>query len=418
MSLRLTIIILVILVAGMQPVQAGAVQAEKTTQSAPLPAPNSPSAATFNITWQTYCSTPPAEAVTAFTYATGIWGALISSSVPIEISACWTTTMPCAGIACGDTAAYYRNFTAGNSAPPMVDTFYPSALANALAGTDLDPISYDIEVSFDSSQSWSFETSGSPGLGIDFVSVALHEITHGLGFAGNLYESYNVGFCGTGPLSWYPCPTAYDRFAVDSAGVALLSYLDTNPLTLGTKLKSDAHFGGPNTIARNTSAARLYTPSIWDHGSSFSHLDPGTFGSGSNVLMLPTYQNGVRAPGSVTLAMLQDMGWLLTDGSPNLAASGPSLAEIGEATAYQATLEWAGYSGQPLAYVWTVSDLGVFTHTVSASSDTISLSWPAVGLKSVVVTAKGSGITISATRLVRAQEPLEYIYLPAVAKGQ
>ena len=186
---------------------------------------------------------------------------------------------------------------------------------------------YDIEMWFDASQSWSFVTSLPPGPGIDFVSVALHEIAHGLGFTGWMYESYNVGFCGNGPLSWYPCPTVYDRFAVDSAGVALLSYLDTNPLTLGAKLKSDALFGGPNTIARNTTAARLYTPATWSQGNSLSHLDPGVFGGGANTLMLPTYQNGVRHPGAVTLGMLQDLGWSLSDGSANLTAYWPTAGE-------------------------------------------------------------------------------------------
>ncbi len=372
----------------------------------------SAAAATFDITWETYCSTPPAEAITAFAYATGIWGTLISSPVPIEVSACWSTSMPCAGIACGDTASYARNF----SGAPLVDTYYPLALANALAGSDLDPTSVDIQVSFDSSQSWSFVTSGVPGPGYDFVSVALHEIAHGLGFAGNLYESYNVGFCGTGPLHWYVCPTVYDRFAVDSSGVALLSYLDTNPLTLGARLKSDALFGGPNTIVRNTSAARLNTPSIWDQGNSFSHLDPGTFGSGSNTLMLPSHQKGVRAPGPVTLAILQDMGWLLADGSANLTSSGPAQPSTGKDNVYQTELVWPGYTGQSMTYTWTISDLGVFTHTLSGITDTITLNWATTGLKSMVVTAKGGGITASATRLVKAQEPLEYVYLPLVTK--
>ena len=89
--------------------------------------------ATFNISWQTDCATPPVGAVTALEYAAGIWETLISSTVPIEVSACWTATLPCAGIACGDTTALLRNF---NQAP-LVDTYYPSALANALAGVDL-----------------------------------------------------------------------------------------------------------------------------------------------------------------------------------------------------------------------------------------------------------------------------------------
>lgn len=36
------------------------------------------------------CLTWPAEAVAAFEYAVGIWETLISTTVPIEINACWT----------------------------------------------------------------------------------------------------------------------------------------------------------------------------------------------------------------------------------------------------------------------------------------------------------------------------------------
>ena len=85
-----------------------------------------------------------------------------------------------------------------------------------------NPASVDIDVSFSASENWSFVTSGAPGAGTDFVSVALHEIAHGLGFAGNMYESYNVGFCGDGPYgALYPCPTIYDRFIVDQSGIPL-----------------------------------------------------------------------------------------------------------------------------------------------------------------------------------------------------
>lgn len=227
--------------------------------------------ATINVTW-TGCETPPANAVTALDYAAGIWSALISSTVTIEMSACWTATPICAGVACGDTAAYLRNF----SGAPLVDTYYPIALANALAGEDLDPTKPDMTISFASGADWSFETTTPSPTGIDFVSVALHEMAHSLGFIGNMYESYNVGFCGNGPYGFlYPCPTPYDRFAVDSEGIALFSYLIPDPRELGTRLKSDANFGGPNTIVANGgAAAKLYTPTTWEQGSSLSHLDP------------------------------------------------------------------------------------------------------------------------------------------------
>ena len=92
-----------------------------------------------------------------------------------------------------------------------------------------------------------------------------------------MYESYNIGFCGNGPYYWYLCPTVYDRFVVDSLDVPLLDYLNSSPPTLGTRLKSDASFGGPNTRTQNGAAARLNTPATFEQGVSLSHLDRRLF---------------------------------------------------------------------------------------------------------------------------------------------
>lgn len=73
-------------------------------------------------------------------------------------------------------------YTADFINAPVPGTYYPAALANALAGRDLDPGQSDIRIVFDGQASWSFATDGEPQAGqVDFVSVALHELGHGLG---------------------------------------------------------------------------------------------------------------------------------------------------------------------------------------------------------------------------------------------
>lgn len=369
--------------------------------SAAAPNPRLESSATFNIAWSANCQTPPPEAVTALEYAAGLWGTWLSSAVPIEVSACWTPN-PSGGDALGTgmPSKYISNF----SGAPLVNTAYPIALANALTGSDLDTTRTDMTLQFKSNTTWSFVLTpthlAAAVAGEDFVTVALHELAHGLGFIGNMYEQYNVGFCGNGPVGYlYPCPTPYDWFAVDSAGVALLSYLSSDPYALAARLKGDANFGGPNTVAANAgNAAKLYTPATWSPGSSLSHLDSGTFGGGVNRLMTPSYSGVRRHPGPVTLAMMQDMGWLRADGIPNVVTSGPLIIGAGQVVPLTGDLVWSEYAGQPITYTWTATDQLTTTHAGLTVTDAITFTWATRGNKRITLTATDGVTAAHATR--------------------
>jgi len=230
--------------------------------------------------------------------------------------------------------------------------------------------------------------------------VALHELAHGLGFIGNMYESYNVGFCGDGPIGYlYPCPTPYDWFAVDSTGVPLLDYHATNPVALGTRLEGDASFGGPNTVIANAgAAAKLYTPMNWQPGSSLSHLDQSTFGSGVNRLMTPSYSGVTRQPGAVTLGIMQDMGWLRADGVPNAVTSGPLVVGAGQVATLTGNLVWSGYAGQPFTCTWTATEQVTMTHPGLTAADRVTLTWTTRGEKRITLAATDGAVSAAATR--------------------
>jgi hypothetical protein len=76
----------------------------------------------------------------------------------------------------------------GWGSPPagaQSNTWYTVALANQLAGVDLDPTTTDLSSTLSSDINWYFGTDGNtPADQYDFVTVALHEILHGLGNAG------------------------------------------------------------------------------------------------------------------------------------------------------------------------------------------------------------------------------------------
>ncbi len=362
-------------------------------------APSTPTGgATFNITWGVLpgCEMPPPEAVTAFDYAAGLWGTWISSTVPISVTVCWTSNLGSGdALGTGMPTKYVYNF----SGAPLVNTAYPIALANALSGSDLDATRADMTLQFKSDTTWSFVLTPThltaPVASEDFVTVALHELAHGLGFIGNMYEEYNVGFCGS---YLYPCPTPYDWFAVNSSGVPLLD--SPTPIVLGVLLKSDANFGGPNTvIANGETAAKLYTPATFYFGSSLSHLDLTTYQSGANDLMTPIYDTGaIRHPGPVTLAIFQDMGWLRADGVPNVVTSGPMIVGASQTATFTGNLIWSGYAGQPITYTWTATEQMTVTHSGLTATDNVTFTWATPGEKRITLAVTDDITSAHATR--------------------
>lgn len=264
--------------------------------------PGSPAALWGDITiaW-------PTDASNALVYAAGIWEALLTSTVPITINAGWVSNLGVGVLGHSGSVNFFRNFASA----PVADTWYPVTLANAISGTDQDPGDVDIYMGFSSTFSWYTGTDGNtPGSQYDLVSVVLHEICHGLGFAGSMDVSGGLGSWGGG--TGYPI--AYDRFAEDNAGTSLLDTgtYPNNSVALANALTSgNIFFDGTHANAANGGTrVPLYAPATWNDGSSFSHLDE-SYNSTPNALM--TYSLGFgeseHSPGPVTMGLLQDVGW-------------------------------------------------------------------------------------------------------------
>ena len=101
----------------------------------------------------------------------------------------------------------------------------------------------------------------------------------------------------------------------DGSGNSLINTgVYPNPSTgLGTALTSNSiWFYGSNAMAANGgSPVKIYAPSTWLDGSSYSHLDNTTFGGTVNKLMVYAISSGVSIhdPGPVTKGLLKDLGW-------------------------------------------------------------------------------------------------------------
>jgi hypothetical protein len=127
----------------------------------------------------------------AFTYAANIWGATLTSPVPIVINAkfsplaCTTT-----GAVLGSAGA--TQVFAGFPGAPKSGALYSYALANKLYGSEIsDAPGPQISANFNSElgkpgcltgTSFYFGLDANEGSNIDFVATLLHEMGHGLGF--------------------------------------------------------------------------------------------------------------------------------------------------------------------------------------------------------------------------------------------
>jgi hypothetical protein len=273
------------------------------------------------------CVAFPAEAKSAFQAAVDIWNLQIKSSVTINVSACWRPFADPTILGGAIPHVITRDFPG----VPRAGTWYPIALANAMARTDLDPAFPDIDGFFASTNpNWYFGTDGLPPLGMyDFETVVLHEIGHGLGFVGSL-EGLDPNGTDSGRGYWGVndgtgnYPLIFDRYAVDGAGRDVISY-PNGSTALGQVLRSNVRWRGANAVLANGNVRpKLYTPSTWMEGSSGSHLDENTYPAGTaNALMTPILLDGesVHAPGPLVTAMFQDSGWAAVCTPPSGAIS-------------------------------------------------------------------------------------------------
>ena len=233
--------------------------------------------------------------------AVDIWAAHFQSKVAITIDATWSSSQSIAVLGSARPGGYFAGF----SGAPDSSLWYPSGLANALAGKDLDVRSAEMLISVNSRASWNRRGDGAPTTReYDLKSVFIHEIGHGLGFLSNdSYDSY-LGF---GSIEQ---PTPFDAYAQTSDGRRLAD-LPSPSLELGKALRSSLVWSGPQGIAANGGIKPiLYTPSTYEDGSSISHLDEKTYADNAlDRVMTPNLEAGevFAGPGPLLLAMMADM---------------------------------------------------------------------------------------------------------------
>ena len=233
--------------------------------------------------------------------AVDVWSANFDSKVTITIDATWSNSQSVAVLGSARPGGYFAGF----SGAPDSSLWYPSALANALAGKDLDIRNSEMVINVNARAAWNRRGDGAPTTReYDLQSVFLHEMAHGLGFLSN--DTYDP-ILGFGSIEQ---PTPYDAFAQTEDGRRLAD-LPSPSLELGRALRSPLLWSGAKGIAANKGVKPLlYSPETYQDGSSVSHLDEKTFSnSGLDAVMTPELDAGeiFHDPGPLLLAMMEDM---------------------------------------------------------------------------------------------------------------
>jgi len=274
----------------------------------------------------------------AFQHAANIWAAQISSPVPIEV---YAQMNPLGGTGTGAVLGFAgaTRIHANFSGAPLLNTWYPTPLANKLHGADLtigtpgNPTtpSEDIDAQFNSDVDgntvlhtihWYYGFDGNPPThpdpffgtvqDEDFVSVVLHELGHGLGFSAEVVTDpsgvrgvpgsklggidgtfmRNVEHHGAVP-SMFPAMTDAQRIA---------AYTSVNAL----------HFTGASTVAARGGHAELYAPATVAPGSTLSHFDETTL----PLELMSPFASGPQHNVGLAAKVLQDIGWGAVGGTP------------------------------------------------------------------------------------------------------
>ncbi|MEK6280494.1 MAG: DUF4214 domain-containing protein [Acidobacteriota bacterium] len=261
------------------------------------------------------------QRLNAFQRAADIWGATLPNGPTITVRSSWDNTLSCSTssgtLGSAGSLALFRNFPNA----PHINTWFGSALANTLAGIDLDPANPEIRARFNpdlgttgclEGSFWYYGLDSTSGFNaINLVTVLLHEFSHGLGF-----QTFTSSSTGTRPQNF---PSVYDHFLFDATtnknwtqmtdAERVSSAINTGNLVwTGARVLADATLLNAGKDAQGR--PRLHAPNPVDPGSSVSHWSPA---ASPNQLMEPNISanisHSVTPPQDLTSSLLIDVGW-------------------------------------------------------------------------------------------------------------
>jgi hypothetical protein len=252
----------------------------------------------------------PANTIAAVEYAESILETVLPEGTNITVNASWTR-ITTTGVLANSSITGFAGGWAIDALNPLV--VYPVALAEKIAGENLNDTLGEINLDINSSVNWYLGTDGNTSpTKYDLVTVVIHELCHGLGFFDSMSTDNSIGWFGSGGV-----PVIYDTFIENAAGTRLTDTLiipNYSPALRAELTGGNLFINGP-LLSNYTSGVRprIYAPATWDAGSSISHLDELSTAE-PNTLMTPFIDKGeaIHDPGKLTMSILGDLGWINT----------------------------------------------------------------------------------------------------------
>ncbi|HEX3553818.1 MAG TPA: hypothetical protein VIA62_11385 [Thermoanaerobaculia bacterium] len=256
------------------------------------------------------------QRLNAFAAAAAYWANRLSSSVAITVHAQMNplSCSPTSGvIGSAGAADFFSDFPNA----PRAATWYASALANKLAGFDLDTSSVEINAQFNSSVgnatcltglNWWYGVGGTaPTNTISFYETIRHELAHGLGFLTIVNPATGARALGQ--------DDAFMLFLEDHSTGKTWGQMSDPERVVSAKDPGDLHWVGPKVVAASSALlagrhpsghVQMYAPATLQQGSSVSHWDTALT---PDEIMEP---NATLHPADiVTTQLLEDIGWTL-----------------------------------------------------------------------------------------------------------
>jgi len=252
------------------------------------------------------------EVRTATQYACSVWSKKLAGKVPIDIEVNSKNL--------GDPTVLGCSYSMQDFFQTQTNTWVCSSLWNQLVGYDATT-QRDINIEMNSAFSFYYGTDGNtPYSKHDFVTIIIHEVCHGLGFACNIFYTEDTQWSKWFGIFYYSEGTEYIYFDKDypnsfsrqlfqgTSGPCVSELSVSQRAALCTSGNLYAGRPGSKLLAANGgNRVKMFAPSSYMDGSSLSHWDESvtfttfmkySIGSGQSCHTI-----------GYELYMMVDMGW-------------------------------------------------------------------------------------------------------------